>query len=139
MFGSLGTCFVLIQAFWLDFYLPLSMLYHQNRSHLFDSPNPPFFKALLIAKLNRKHFQLKSSISFFLGLDEIGFFWLPKFKITWLFFIYLRNYTLFRQRYIYLLKLVRSQVMVMTHILVLNLGLFSIDKWNINKFVLCSL
>ena len=72
---------------------------------------------------------------------ESEFFRLPKFKITSLFFLKKKKGITdsFRQRYIYLLKLAQSPVIVVTPILVVNLGLFSIDKWNINKFVLCSL
>ena len=87
-------------------------------SGLFDSQNRPLVKALLIAMLNGECFWLKSSISSLLGLDEMRFF-----------FIYLIGITdSFRQRYIYLLKLAQSPVMVITPILVVNLGLFSINK-----------
>ena len=62
-------------------------------------------------------------------------FFYSKCKITWLFlFLFYFYFNLigitnsFRQRYIYLLKLVQSSVMVITPILVVNLGLFSIDK-----------
>ena len=89
-------------------------------SGLFNSQNPPLIKALLAAMLNGECFWLKSYMSSFLGLDEIIFFF---------FFINLiRIIDSFRQRYIYLLKLVQSPVMVITPILVVNLGLFSIDK-----------
>ena len=87
-------------------------------SDLFDSQNPPLIKALLAAMLNGECFWLKSYMSFFLGLDEIIFF----------FFNLIGIIDSFRQRYIYLLKLVQSPVMVITPILVVNLGLFSIDK-----------
>ena len=89
-------------------------------SGLFNSQNPPLIKALLAAMLNGECFWLKSYMSSFLGLDEIRFFF---------FFLNLIGIIdSFRQRYIYLLKLVQSSVMVITPILVVNLGQFSIDK-----------
>ena len=89
-------------------------------SGLFNSQNPPLIKALLAAMLNGECFWLKSYMSSFLGLDEIRFFFF--------FFNLIGIIDSFRQRYIYLLKLVQSPVMVINPILVVNLGLFSIDK-----------
>ena len=101
-------------------------------SSLFDSQNPPLIKALLTAIYIENVFGWSLVCLLSLVWLKLIFFY-SKCKITWLLFFYfffnlIEITNSFRQRYIYLLKLVKSLVMVITPILVVNLGLFSIDK-----------